>query len=220
VSQNPFLFNDTVEANIKLARQDATISEIRNAARLAHADGFIDQLPLGLDTMIGERGARLSAGQAQRIALARAFLKDSPLVILDEATSHLDPETDAFLLTPICPLTVFHPIVFSAKSTVSVELLKPKKAFVFVDGHFAPELSCRLPGDEGVILGSLAASIQSHPALLQSWLGRVARHEQRAFTALNTAFIQDGAFLRVPDRATVANMEFAGGEWRRCINNK
>ncbi len=97
VPQDPYLFNDTIFANIKLAKPDADESSIHEAARLAHADEFIKELPLGYDTLIGERGTRLSAGQAQRIALARAFLKDAPLLILDEATSHLDPETDALL---------------------------------------------------------------------------------------------------------------------------
>jgi ATP-binding cassette subfamily C protein CydCD len=97
VPQNPYLFDDTIAANIKLPKPDANQSEIVEAARLAHADEFIQELPLGYDTRIGERGVRLSAGQSQRIALARAFLKDAPLLILDEATSHLDPETDAQL---------------------------------------------------------------------------------------------------------------------------
>ena len=72
---------------------------------LAHADEFIREFHDGYETMIGERGVRLSAGQAQRIALARAFLKDAPLLILDEATSHLDPETDALLQESLSRLT-------------------------------------------------------------------------------------------------------------------
>jgi ATP-binding cassette, subfamily C, bacterial CydCD len=105
VPQNPYLFNDTIAANIKLARPDATVADVQNAARLAHADEFIDQLPQGYTTLIGERGTRLSAGQAQRVALARAFLKDAPLLILDEATSHLDPETDALLQESLTQLS-------------------------------------------------------------------------------------------------------------------
>ncbi len=97
VPQNPYLFNDTLLANIKLARPQADETAVYTAARLAHADEFIRQLPLGYQTVIGERGVKLSAGQAQRIALARAFLKDAPFLILDEATSHLDPETDALV---------------------------------------------------------------------------------------------------------------------------
>jgi ATP-binding cassette subfamily C protein CydCD len=105
VSQNPYLFNDTISANIKLANPDADHSEIELAARLAHANEFINEFPQGYDTLIGEHGIRLSAGQAQRIALARAFLKDTPLLILDEATSYLDPETDALLKESLERLT-------------------------------------------------------------------------------------------------------------------
>jgi len=97
VPQNPYLFNDTIAANIKLAKPNADETAIQQAARLAHADEFIIEFPQGYETQIGERGVRLSAGQAQRIALARAFLKDAPLLILDEATSHLDPEMDELL---------------------------------------------------------------------------------------------------------------------------
>ena len=106
VPQNPFLFNDTIAANIKLAKPNATEAAIVQAARLAHADGFIGQLPHGYSTQIGEHGLRLSAGQAQRIALARAFLKDAPFLILDEATSHLDPDTDALLQESIARLSL------------------------------------------------------------------------------------------------------------------
>ena len=95
VPQNPYLFNDTVAANIRLARPTASLDDVVHAARLAHADEFIQALPQSYETPIGERGARLSGGQAQRLALARAFLKDAPLLILDEATSNLDVESEA-----------------------------------------------------------------------------------------------------------------------------
>jgi len=97
VPQMPYLFHGTVADNIRLARPDAPMEKVVEAARLAHADGFIRELPDGYDTVIGERGARLSGGQAQRLALARAFLKDAPLLILDEATANLDPENEALL---------------------------------------------------------------------------------------------------------------------------
>jgi len=94
VPQNPYLFNTSVAENIRLARPNANMDDVVRAAQEAHAHEFIQALPQGYDTLIGERGARLSGGQAQRLALARAFLKDAPLLILDEAASNLDPETE------------------------------------------------------------------------------------------------------------------------------
>ncbi len=93
ISQDPYLFHATIADNIRLGRPDANPEEVKSVAEKAYAHEFISQLPYGYETQIGERGARLSAGQAQRIALARAFLKDAPLLILDEATANLDPET-------------------------------------------------------------------------------------------------------------------------------
>jgi ATP-binding cassette subfamily C protein CydCD len=94
VPQNPSLFHDTIAANLRLAKPEASQGELETAARLAHLDQFIQALPQGYETMIGEEGTRLSAGQAQRLALARAFLKEAPILILDEPTSSLDPEQE------------------------------------------------------------------------------------------------------------------------------
>jgi subfamily B ATP-binding cassette protein MsbA len=95
VTQEPFLFDDTIRANIAYARPDASQDEIESAARQAAAHDFIQALPAGYDTVVGEAGARLSGGQKQRIAIARAFLKDAPILLLDEATSALDTESEA-----------------------------------------------------------------------------------------------------------------------------
>jgi ATP-binding cassette subfamily C protein CydCD len=97
VPQKPYLFNETIAANIRLGKADATHEEIVNAARAAHLHEFIESLPQKYETVIGEGGARLSSGQAQRLALARAFLKDASILILDEPTSSLDPETETLL---------------------------------------------------------------------------------------------------------------------------
>ena len=95
VSQDIVLFNDTVAANIAFGSTLArSREEIEAAARAAHAWDFVQQLPLGLDTLIGEDGAKLSGGQRQRIAIARALLKNAPILILDEATSALDTESE------------------------------------------------------------------------------------------------------------------------------
>src|SRR5215216_6314296 len=97
VSQRPHLFYDTLAANIRLGKVDATDEEMIAAAKAAHLHDFIESLPKQYETIIGESGARLSSGQAQRLALARAFLKDAPILILDEPTSSLDPETESLL---------------------------------------------------------------------------------------------------------------------------
>lgn len=95
VPQQPHLFHGTVRDNLRLARPEAGEGAIAEALERAHAGAFVRSLPLGLDTPVGERGQRLSGGEAQRIALARAFLKDAPLLVLDEPTAHLDPGHEA-----------------------------------------------------------------------------------------------------------------------------
>jgi ATP-binding cassette subfamily C protein CydD len=95
--QRPHLFHGTVLDNLRLARPNASGSDIERAIVLAHADLFVRGLPGGLGAEVGEEGSRLSGGEAQRLALARAFLKDAPFLVLDEPTSHLDPENDALV---------------------------------------------------------------------------------------------------------------------------
>ena len=94
VSQEPVLFNESILENIRLGRPAATDAEVREAARLAGAFEFIEAQPEGFLTKVGERGGRLSGGQRQRVSIARAFLKDAPILILDEATSALDTDTE------------------------------------------------------------------------------------------------------------------------------
>jgi subfamily B ATP-binding cassette protein MsbA len=97
VPQMPSLFVGTIEENIRIGRLDTTEAEVIEAARKAHADEFIRTLPNGYQTQVGERGDQLSGGQRQRIAIARAFLRDAPILILDEATSALDSESEAMV---------------------------------------------------------------------------------------------------------------------------
>jgi subfamily B ATP-binding cassette protein MsbA len=94
VTQEPILFNDTVRANIAYGAESASQDQILDAARAAYLYDFIQELPEGLDTVIGELGGRLSGGQKQRMCIARALLKNAPILILDEATSALDPEAE------------------------------------------------------------------------------------------------------------------------------
>jgi subfamily B ATP-binding cassette protein MsbA len=104
VSQEPVLFNDTIYNNVLIGRPDATRQELEQATRDAFAHDFILTLPDGYETMVGERGGQLSGGQRQRIALARAFLRQAPILILDEATSALDSESEAYIQRALAKL--------------------------------------------------------------------------------------------------------------------
>jgi subfamily B ATP-binding cassette protein MsbA len=104
VTQETGLFHDTIAMNIAYGRPDATEAEVREAARLAGALDFIDALPDGLSTVVGERGVKLSGGQRQRIAIARAFLKNAPILLLDEATSALDNESERLVQASLATL--------------------------------------------------------------------------------------------------------------------
>src|SRR4029450_5654917 len=97
VMQDNFLFDGTIRENIAFAKPDATDEEVRAVSRIAHCDEFIDRFEAKYDTIVGERGVKLSGGQRQRVAIARAILADPRILILDEATSSLDSESEALI---------------------------------------------------------------------------------------------------------------------------
>ena len=104
VFQDVTLFNDTIMENIRIGRQGATDEEVMEAARLAHCDEFVERMPEKWNTMIGENGSELSGGERQRISIARAFLKDAPIILLDEATASLDVDNESFIQESISKL--------------------------------------------------------------------------------------------------------------------
>jgi subfamily B ATP-binding cassette protein MsbA len=114
VAQDTFLFNDTVANNIAYARPGAPMEEIRSAAETALADEFIRQMPEGYETIIGDRGLKLSGGQRQRIAIARALLKNAPILILDEATSNLDTESEMLVQKALANLMEHRTVIVIA----------------------------------------------------------------------------------------------------------
>jgi subfamily B ATP-binding cassette protein MsbA len=132
VTQETILFDDTVYNNIAYGRRDVLPSRVQEAARLANAHGFIEALPEGYATRIGERGVRLSGGQRQRIAIARAILKDPPILILDEATSSLDAESERVVQEAL-DRVMEHRTTFVIAHRLST-ILRADKILVLKDG--------------------------------------------------------------------------------------
>lgn len=114
VFQDVLLFDDTVMGNIRLGRRDATDEEVLAAAKAANCDGFVNKLPQGYDTMIGENGSKLSGGERQRISIARALLKDAPVVLLDEATASQDVENESEVQEALSRLLVGKTVIVIA----------------------------------------------------------------------------------------------------------
>ncbi|EMC04931.1 ABC transporter ATP-binding protein [Streptococcus mutans] len=121
VFQNVYLFEDSIENNIKFGRQEASHEEVVAVAKKARCHDFIMNLPNGYETVIGEAGASLSGGEKQRISIARAMMKDAPIIILDEATANIDPENEAELMTAVDELTQDKTIIMIAHRLKTVE---------------------------------------------------------------------------------------------------
>ncbi|HEX4296442.1 MAG TPA: ABC transporter ATP-binding protein [Devosia sp.] len=137
VAQEPILFHRSLAENIAYARPGATRQEIIGAARLASAHDFIDTLPKGYETMVGERGVKLSGGERQRVAIARAFLADSPILILDEATSSLDSESEVLIQQAMERLMVGRTTIVIAHRLSTVRALD--RLLVFDKGSIVEE---------------------------------------------------------------------------------
>ena len=133
VFQDVLLFDDTVMGNIRLGRRDATDEEVLAAARAANCDDFVSRMPQGYDTMIGENGSKLSGGERQRISIARALLKDAPVVLLDEATASLDVENETAVQTALSRLLADRTVIVIAHRMRTV--LSANKIVVLDEGR-------------------------------------------------------------------------------------
>jgi len=137
VFQDVYLFNDTVLNNIRVGRTEATEEEIIVAAKAARCHGFISKLPQGYETMVGEGGSTLSGGEKQRISIARAILKDAPIILLDEATASLDPENELYIQAAINELVKNKTVIIIAHRLNTV--VHADKIVVLEDGRIVEQ---------------------------------------------------------------------------------
>ena len=137
VFQDVTLFNNTIMENIRIGRQDATDEEVIAAAKLAHCDEFAEKLPDGWKTMIGENGSELSGGERQRISIARAFLKNAPVILLDEATASLDVDNETLIQEALSRLIQNKTVLIIAHRMRTIA--GADKIIVLSEGHTAEE---------------------------------------------------------------------------------
>jgi subfamily B ATP-binding cassette protein MsbA len=186
VLQDNFLFDGTIRENIAFARPEATLDEVRAVGRLAHCDEFVSRFEQGYDTVVGERGVKLSGGQRQRVAIARAVLADPRILILDEATSSLDSESEAMIRDGLRTLR--------------------RGRTTFVIAH---RLSTVESADQILVLeGGEIVERGTHPELIAAG-GRYRQLYERQYGAQTDRFVNPGEEL--PDLAA-ANPGVGNGE--------
>jgi ATP-binding cassette, subfamily B, bacterial len=161
VDQEPFVFHTSVAENLRYARPEATDDELREACRAAGIDAFISSLPLGYDTVVGERGAALSSGERQRLAIARAFLANPAVLILDEPTAALDPASEQQVIA-------------------GYEALMRGRTTIVITHRF--ELACQ--ADRAIVLRDARIVEEGAPADLLHGSGAFAQHFLRGSVAV------------------------------------
>ena len=163
VFQNVYLFNDTIRANICFGRDNVTEEEMIEAAKKARCHDFIMELPNGYDTVIGEGGGTLSGGQKQRVSIARAILKNSPIIILDESTASIDPENEHLIQGALTELSKGKTVIIIAHRLATIEAAD--QILVVDDGRIAE----RGRHDELVGLGGKYASFVNIRQQAENW---------------------------------------------------
>ena len=203
VPQNPYLFHDTIASNLRLARPDATDQQLEAAAQAAYLGEFIQSLPHGYETIVGEEGARLSAGQAQRLALARAFLKNAPVLILDEPTSSLDPEQEMLVETAVHNLMRGRTVITIAHRLNTV--FQADRIFVLEQGRLVEEGTHRDLLERGGIYAAMvnaSAGGEGQTSNIQADLGpakfdhQPSANHRPAIKNLQLPFLRMLTFLR------------------------